>query len=385
MVTDMINRSLWIEKIRRAWEKRPLVWLSGVRRVGKTTLSLMIKDAVYCNCDLPSVIRRLEDPESFYESIPDKRIVIFDEVHRTYDPSRLLKIAADAYPHLRILATGSSTLAATKKFRDTLTGRKHTIFLPPVLWQECVNTFGIQDLDRRLLFGGLPEPLLAVEKDPSFFSEWTDSFYARDIQELFSIRNRTGFLNLFRLLLRQSGGLVDYSSLSKLCDLTRPTVKAHIEAMSIAHAVFLLPPFHGGGRREITQRPKVYAFDTGFVTFMKGWDTIREEDRGILWEHLVLDALRTSVPAGYLYYWRDKSNREVDFVIRSMDNTIHAIECKINPDQFNHKSIRIFRTLYPSGNNIVISPRVKSAYQRSYEDLMVQYHSLESWVSSFKY
>ena len=46
-----------------------------------------------------------------------------DEVHQLADPSRLLKIGADEFPKLKILATGSSTLAATQKFRDSLTGR----------------------------------------------------------------------------------------------------------------------------------------------------------------------------------------------------------------------------------------------------------------------
>lgn len=380
----MIDRPFWIEAIRRIWEKRSVVWLSGVRRTGKTTLSRMLPGAHYLNCDLPSVMRRLEDPESFYDSLAEQSAVIFDEIHRTPDPSHLLKIATDAYPHVRILATGSSTLEATKKFRDSLTGRKQTLYLPPVLWEECRQVFRIRDLDRRLLHGGLPEALLAEEKDPSFYSEWTDSFYARDIQELFSIRNRTGFMNLFRLLLRQSGGLVDFTSLSKLSDLSRPTVKAHIEAMSIAHAVTLLPPFHGGGRREITQRPKVYAFDTGFVTFMKGWDTIRDEDRGILWEHLVLDGLRTVVNPGQLYYWRDKSDREVDFVIRHRGNTVTAMECKINPDHFHVKSLSAFRSIYPRGDNVVIGPWIKTPFKRRHGDLNVQYHSMESWRSEWR-
>ena len=51
-------------------------------------------------------------------------MLILDEVHHLDDPSRLLKIAADAYPNLKVLATGSSTLAATRKFRDSPTGRK---------------------------------------------------------------------------------------------------------------------------------------------------------------------------------------------------------------------------------------------------------------------
>lgn len=47
---------------------------------------------------------------------------MLDEVHRLRNPSELLKIAADHYPTTRIIATGSSTLGATRKFRDSLTG-----------------------------------------------------------------------------------------------------------------------------------------------------------------------------------------------------------------------------------------------------------------------
>lgn len=378
----MKRRSFWINQIHQAWKKRPIVWLSGVRRVGKTTLAKMFENAIYMNCDLPSVIRMVSDPEPFYDSLKKNSIVIFDEVHRVEDPSRLLKIAADVYPHLRVLATGSSTLAATQKFRDSLTGRKHLIYLTPVLWDECSDVFDIKDLDHRLLHGGLPEPLLAQEKEPSFFSEWIDSFYARDIQELFSIRNRVGFIKLLHLLLRQSGGFVDYSHLAKLSDLSRPTVKAHIEAMCVAHAVFLLVPFHGGGRREIMQRPKCYGFDTGFVTFIKGWDSIREDDRGILWEHLVLDTLRTHVNPSNIFYWSDKSGREIDFIIKEQQQRIHTIECKINPDRFDPNSLSVFRSLYPTGNNYVISPSVKMTYPRSYKDLSVTYCSLSNFPFS---
>jgi len=380
----MIERTFWIQRIQQAWGKRPIIWLSGVRRVGKTTLAQMFSSAVYLNCDLPSVGRRLVDPELFYDSLDKGAIVIFDEIHRLEDPSRLLKIAADAYPHLKVLATGSSTLAATKKFRDSLTGRKQMIYLPPVLWSECIDKFDIKELDHRLLHGGLPEPLLSKPKNAAFFSEWMDSFYARDIQELFGIRNRTGFMRLLHLLLRQSGSLIDYTHLARLSDLSRHTVKAHVEAMSIAHAVFLLPPFQGGGRREITRRPKCYSFDTGFVTFVKGWDSIREDDRGLLWEHLVIDTLRTVVDDHRLHYWRDKSGREVDFVIKGGRRQADAIECKINPDHFDPANLTIFRSLYPGGRNYVLSPNIKTSYQRRYGKLQVRFISVNQ-ISELKY
>ena len=359
----MISRNIWLKQVQNGWSRRSIVWLSGVRRVGKTTLARMLPDAVYLNCDLPSVHRTLEEPELFLDSRDPDRVLILDEVHRLDDPSRLLKIAADEYLHLRILATGSSTLAATRKFRDSLTGRKQAIHLCPVLWEECEDSFAVRDLDRRLLCGGLPEALLAAGKDPDFYNEWLDSFYARDILELFGIRNRRGFLSLFRLLLRQSGGQLDYSRLSSLSEQSRPTVKSHVEALQVAHAVFLLSPFHGGGKREIVSRPKCYAFDTGFVTFEKGWDNIREDDRGLLWEHLVLDALRFQHADKDIFYWQDKSRREVDFVVRHTRNRVDAIECKIIPDRFNTGSVETFRSIYPHGENYIVSPHLKSAYR----------------------
>lgn len=110
-------------------------------------------DARYLNCDLPSVQRSLADSELFLDGLAPNAVVVFDEVHRLPDPSQLLKIAADEYAGFRVLATGSSTLAATGKFRDSLAGRKFEVHLPPVPWDECIDAFGIADLDRRLLHG----------------------------------------------------------------------------------------------------------------------------------------------------------------------------------------------------------------------------------------
>ena len=352
-----------MDRIAGAWSRRTVVWLSGVRRVGKTTLARMLPGSVYLNCDLPSAERTLADPELFLDGQKPGSTLIFDEVHRLADPSRLLKIAADEYPRLRVLATGSSTLAATRRFRDALTGRKEAIHLCPVLWEECADWLGAADLDRRLLHGGLPEPLLAARKEPAFFSEWMDSFYARDVLELFGVRNRRGFLALFRVLLRQSGGQLDYGRLATLSEMSRPTVMSHVQALATAHAVHLLRPFHGGGAGEIVRRPRCYAFDTGFVTLEKGWERIRDDDRGLLWEHLVLDALRIRFGDERVFYWRDKLHREVDFVIRRARNRVDLVECKINPDQVEAKAIDAFRARYPEGNDYVVSPGVKQPYR----------------------
>ena len=93
----MIIRNFWITKINAAWKLRPIVWLSGVRRVSKTILSKMFSQTKYLNCDLPSTWRILQDPESFYKSIESNTNIVFDEIHRLEDPRSLLKIAADEF------------------------------------------------------------------------------------------------------------------------------------------------------------------------------------------------------------------------------------------------------------------------------------------------
>jgi len=140
--------------------------------------------------------------------------------------------------------------------------------------------------------------------------------------------------------------------------------------MQVAHAIHLLRPFHSGGKREIVSRPKCYAFDTGFVTFEKGWDTIRADDRSLLWEHLVLDGLRFRFEDADIFYWQNKSHREVDFVIPRGRNCVDVMECKINPDKLDAKPVEVFRSLYPKGDNYIICPSVKKPYKIRRGDLV---------------
>ncbi len=368
----MIERPLWQERIRQAWKEAPIVWLSGVRRSGKTTLARNLADAGrvrYVNCDLPATADRLRDPELFFRGC-EQPIVIFDEVHQLPDPSRVLKIGADAFPKLKILATGSSTLVASRKFRDTLTGRKRMVHLLPVLWSE-LEAFGCTDISRRLLHGGLPQALLAEVKQPSLYREWLDSFFARDIQRLFAVRDMDKFNALFEYLLKQSGGQVESSRAASALGISPLTVEHHLQALEITHAVTRLRPFFGGGQKEIVKMPKVYGFDTGFVTFVRGWDPLRLQDHGVLWEHLVLEHLQAHPSQDTIRYWRDKAGREVDFVLVRRRDQVDAVECKWRPSEFDPAALKVFRSYYPKGDNYLVSPVAGEAYQKRFGNLTV--------------
>src|ERR1700682_1758288 len=116
----MVQRHFWLKLLDEGWKARSIVWLAGVRRVGKTCLCQSLSDTEYFDCELPRVRRLIVDPQSFLDGLRGKRLVLH-EIHRRPNPSELLKIAADHYPHTRIVAIGSSMLGASKKFRDPLT------------------------------------------------------------------------------------------------------------------------------------------------------------------------------------------------------------------------------------------------------------------------
>ena len=367
----LTSRPFWVERIETLWRSRNIVWLAGARRLGKTVLSRQLPKVQVFNCDLPSVRERLADPELFYATLaPDRRIVL-DEVHRAEDPSGLLKIGADEHPGVRILATGSSTLHASARFRDSLVGRKWPLRLAPVLWRECPDWLGAADLDRRLLHGGFPEQLLAAEPDPQWFEEWADSFFARDVHALFGARNRAGFLRAVSLAVARNGELLDVSALGRDAGVSRPTAVHYLDLLDACQVTVRLPPFHGGGRREMVRRPRLYAFDTGLVCHFKGWTRLRPADRGPLWENLVLDELLTAVPRSALHYWRDAAGHEVDFAIAAGRDRVAAVEAKVSPEAFDARSLRAFRDAYPNGPNLLCCPLATEPYPKRYAEFTV--------------
>jgi len=350
----MVDRSYWRERIESAWAERPVVWLTGARRVGKTTLARSLQDVTYYDCELPRVRRVIEeDPEGFLEQNASRRLVL-DEVHRIANPSELLKIAADHHAAMRILATGSSTLGASKRFRDTLAGRKRHVHLAPVLFGE-LEAFGVAGIERRLLHGGLPENLLAAEFPEKDFAEWIDAYWARDIQELFRLEKRDAFIRLFEILLSQSGGLCELNSIAPACGASRQTLANYLGVLEATGAVYIVRPFSSNPQREIVAMPKVFGFDTGFVCYARGWRTVRREDLGSLWEHLVLDELRTRFSPAEVFFWRDKQKHEIDFVLARRGRPPVAIECKWKLAGGCATHFGSFHALYPDSRLVLVA------------------------------
>jgi predicted AAA+ superfamily ATPase len=376
----MVARRFWIEMIEAAWERRSVLWLAGVRRAGKTFLCRSLNDVEYFDCELPRTRRLLDDPEEFLRDTHGRRIVL-DEIHRLGNPSELLKIAADHFPETRIVATGSSTLDASAKFGDTLTGRRETVWLTPMIAAD-LDAFGREDLPHRLLHGGLPPHFLAGEVPERDFQDWIDSYWAKDVQELFRLERRWSFQRFLELLFAQSGGMFEATRFAAPCEVSRQTISNYLAALETTFVVHVVRPFSTRRATEIVAAPKVYGFDTGFVCHHRGWDTLRADDMGDLWEHFVLNEIQGRLQHRSVRFWRNKRGAEVDFVLpRRGDAGPVAIECKWKAESFDPGALSAFRRNYPEGPNFVVATDVDAPYRRTQANLDIAYLSLEQLIA----
>jgi hypothetical protein len=374
----IIERTFWQGLLHRLWEKRSVLWLSGVRRVGKTFLCRSIPDIEYFDCELPRVRRMMEDPEGFLADLRGKRVVL-DEIHRLANPSEILKIAADHYPEIRIVATGSSTLGASRKFRDALTGRKIEMWLTPMICQD-LRDFQQTDLLKRFVRGGLPPFFLSPDSTEREFQEWMDAYWAKDIQELFRLERRFSFQRFAELLFMQSGGIFEATKFAAECEASRTTIVNYLSVLEATYVVHVIRPFNTRRQSEILSAPRVYGFDTGFVCFHKGWRELRPDDRGLLLEHYVLNEIQGRLQMRSLRYWRDKRGHEVDFVYPQKREAPIAIEVKWSADHFEPGGFQAFRRPYSNGENWVVCRDVDRPYKKTIKELEVEFMGLEEVV-----
>ena len=182
-----------------------------------------------------------------------------------------------------------------------------------------------------------------------------DSFYARDVQEIFAIEKRQSFLKVLEYLLVHNGRQIELTEIGRVAGITRPSVAKYLEVLEATRAISVIRPFSSNPSKEIVSQPKIYGFDTGFVCFAKGETDLGSTEKGHLLENLVLESLQAKQLHREIRYWRDKQGAEVDFVVPRSKNEILAIECKSKSREFSVANLEKFRSVYPRGPNWVVT------------------------------
>ncbi|MBF0532607.1 MAG: DUF4143 domain-containing protein, partial [Candidatus Omnitrophica bacterium] len=140
-------------------------------------------------------------------------------------------------------------------------------------------------------------------------------------------------------------------------------------------------PFHSSRSHEIILAPKVYGFDTGFICHYRGWNDLRPDDKGILWEHFVLNELYAQLQTNDLRYWRDKQKHEIDIVIPHARTPI-AIECKWKAAAFQESPVASFIKQYPTAKIFVVTTDTPRPYTKHAAGTTISFIGLDDLIKA---
>jgi len=341
---------VWIQReiseaLREQAVTRQVVVVTGGRQTGKTAVLLnAFPDLAYVSLDLPIIAEEAEeDGAGFLDRHPAP--VILDEVQNA--PSIFASVNAHfGKPRHK---SGQIVLSSSRRFplMSGLAGRVGIVALHSLSLSELHRWSG-QKLTREqiltwCLHGGYPE-LHARQLSPErFFTSLVATYLERVVRTTFNVRNLVEFHRFLGLLARQSGQLLSSNGMATELGVSHNTVRSWLDVLETSGIIHMVPPYfpRNFGKR-IIKTPKVMFLDTGLLCFLLGIRTVKELASssllGSIFETLVYGQLvrwhSNRLLQTPIYFFRDHSGREADFVIPEGDRVI-LFDAKLNsnPDR----------------------------------------------------
>ena len=311
----------------------PVAAILGPRQCGKSTLAKHIitdiENSLYLDLESNRDLRKLSDPETFFEDNGDK-LICLDEIQRKPDLFKSLRSIVDRQNRTgQVLILGSASPDLINQSSETLAGRIAHIELTPFLLAET----GAENLKKLWLAGGYPGSFLEEENGDSFLwrEDFIRTFLERDIPSL-EMRFQIGNISrVWQMCAHLTGGVLNYSSLASSLGTSSHTVKRYIDVLSMTYMVRLLPPFFTNIKKRLIKSPKIYIRDTGILHSLLNIENRNElmghPSYGASWEAFSIEQILSSIRGWQGFFYRTSSGNEIDLILIK-GNRMIAVECK---------------------------------------------------------
>ena len=346
--------------------------LSGMRRVGKTTILYQImehlideginsKNILYATFDNPILkLVNVENVLSIYEAmypIEGMKYILLDEIQYTENWELWMKVVYDSRKDIRLIATGSASPVLEKGSADSGTGRWSVLKIPtmsfyeycrlleldqpvlpedlhlselwnrsPVQLGDLMNQFTPlkNHFNRYLMVGGFPE--LALSDDDAYAQRMlredvVDKVIKRDVLSLFNIRSPLLMEKLFLYLCMNGTEIFNATTAAKELENTSvTTIESYIKALEMSNLIYLAKPMDVGSKGSLKGKPKIFIADAAIRNAVLMIDDVLsdETELGVMVETTVYKHMLSfyqGSPARLGYFRKAKDNqKEVDVV-----------------------------------------------------------------------
>lgn len=369
--------------------KKAITVLTGMRRVGKTTLVRQIFSEIASNNKAYFDLERLDNRELFSEknyetivsvlqsrglSFQKKLYLIIDEIQLSPNIASVMKYLYDRY-NIKFIVTGSSSFYLKNLFSESLAGRKKIFELFPLNFGEFLTfkkvpfrSFGRSVFKQKfqpaeyerlksyyeeyLLFGGFPEVVLADSKQEKtdLLTDIISAYVNIDVARLSDFKRQKDFYSLIKMVSARIGSRLDYVKLSQLSGISRPTLVNYLEFLEKTYLIHRIPVFTKSRDREIVKAKKLYFGDSGLA------NSLSQISSGQQFENTVFNQLKFY---GGVRYFSLKTGRELDFVV----NQETAVEVKETPTQSDFQGLSGLAKLAGLKKRFLIGRHPSSKFQ----------------------
>jgi len=326
-----LYRSIYQQLI-ESLEDYPVVALLGPRQVGKSTLAtnlLKVDSKVYLDLELNSDLRKIADPELFFERHKEA-LICLDEIQFAPEIFKTIRAVVDKEKkNTQFLILGSASRDLIKQSSESLAGRISYLEVMPFNLLEI----GVENFEALWLRGGFPKSFLALNEEKS--SKWRENYIRtyleRDIPQLgFNIPAKS-VERLWRMLAHSHGQILNSSKIASSLGVSSHTVNSYINILEQTFLVSSLRSFEPNLKKQYIKSPKVFIRDTGILHTLLNLETFDDilghQVFGASFEGFVIENLVRLFPRWTFNYYRTKSGAEIDLIM-SKGNKRIAIEIK---------------------------------------------------------
>ncbi len=275
--------------------------------------------------DFPKIL------DMYEELYPGRKpILLLDEVQAVPDWERMVRYSLDIGS--TVYVTGSSSRLLSQEIASHLRGRGLTYTLMPLSFREYLDFRGIKyrgrdaygnyplivrSLEEYLRYGSYPEIALVEDEGVKLriLKEYLDLVVRRDVLERYRPRNRRLINELIYFSLNSYSRYLSFDSLYRLFKrrgkLTKRTLINYVRYLEESFAIFLLERYSPSVKERIVAPRKLYLVDTGYGNF-GAKDISRDMENAVFLE---LFRWTSAHPLRRIYYWRSRTDHEVDFVL----------------------------------------------------------------------
>ena len=339
----MIERTEYLEQLKRFKDKDLIKVVTGIRRCGKSTLfELFIKKIKESGIDDDQIIKiNLEDADYNFENYKE----LYDYVNEKIDSKKRFYIFLDEVQNVPmfqkavdslyikknvdVYITGSNAYLLSGELATLLSGRYVEIKMLPLSFKEYLSAFPSKEKSHYEYFldymrnGGLPGNIPIIQDNPNDLDTYLEGIFStivyKDIITRNNITDKMLLESILKFIFDSIGSPISTKKISdtltsKGMPISNHTVENYISAFIDSFLIYKAERFDVKGKNLLARDYKYYVVDQGLRSYLLGKKA--GSDMGHILENIVyLELLRR----GYKVYVGKVDDLEVDFVTENRD------------------------------------------------------------------